>query len=435
MIVMKFGGTSMGSADSIKNVAHIIQLQLKKGPAAIVVSAVSGTTDQLIDLANTALSNQGDINQQLEEIKQKHFQIITQLGIENTTQELFQVLEEFITGINLIKELSPHSYDFISSYGERISATILAAYLNKISIQSQAIMADTFLVTTEVAGNADPIIEQSQLNIPQNITPVITGFLGRSTEKKITTLGRGGSDYSAAAVGAILKADEIQIWTDVSGFFTTDPRICQNARAHEIISFREASELARFGAKVLHPRTMLPAKNDNIPIVIKNTFHPEHFGTKVTFDESEVPNTVKAVAIKKNIEVITICATEMLMTYGFMAKIFSIFANHNTGVDIVATSEVTVTISVEGTASSELITALQTLGNVTIEKNLNVIAIVGSGLTNNLKPNAQILNTLAENNIDAKVITQGSTQINFSLIIEDKDAIKATQLIHKTLFE
>jgi aspartate kinase len=432
---MKFGGTSMGSADSIKNVANIIKVQLAKEPVAVVVSAVSGTTDKLIALANTAVSKEDNLQEKLEDIKQTHFQIIAKLGIENNTQKLFETLEDFIMGIKLIKELSPHSYDFISSYGERISATILAQYLNKIGIRSDAIMADSFLVTTEVPGSADPIIEQSKLNIPNGVTPIITGFLGRSTDNKITTLGRGGSDYSAAAVGAILNANEIQIWTDVSGLYTTDPRICQLATPHTLVSFREASELAKFGAKVLHPRTMLPAKEEGIPIIIKNTFHPEKGGTKITFNEEEVPKTVKAVAIKKDIQLITICSTEMLMTCGFMAKIFNTFAKHNISVDIVATSEITVSISVEDKATPELIQDLKTLGTVTVEDTLNIIAVVGSGLENDLMPNAQILKALAENNIDAKVLTQGSTQINFSIIVEEKNAVEATQIIHKTLFE
>ena len=448
MISMKFGGTSMGSAESIKTAVGIIKLQLEKAKVAVVVSAVSGITERLIELANSAVSQRNQIEEQFAEIRKIHQEIIDGLFTDKETVSkelsmLIDSLEDFITGIRLIKELSPHSYDFITSYGERLSATILSHYLSEQDVPAEAVMADKFLVTNKLAGNADPLIAETKRKgqplleelMKQNLTPVITGFLGRSSEGKITTLGRGGSDYSAAIVGAVINATEIQIWTDVSGFYTTDPRVCPEARPHKIVSFREASELARFGAKVLHPRTMLPAKEDNIPIIIKNTFFPQEEGTKVTFDEKEVPKSVKAIALKKDVELITICSTEMLMTYGFMAKIFRKFEKHNLGVDIVATSEVTVSISVEDKATPELISDLEELGTVIVEDNLSIVSIVGTGLEDDLMPNAKILMVLAENKIDAKVITQGSSQNNFSLILEEDEAIKAVELIHATLFE
>jgi aspartate kinase len=448
MISMKFGGTSMGSAKSIQNAAKIIKTQLEKAKVTVVVSAVSGMTDRLINLANSAISERNDTAEQFLEIRSIHQEIIDGLfeektSIESEIKALIDALEDFINGIKVIKELSPHSYDYITSYGERLSATILAHYLSSINISSKAIMADTFLVTNKLAGNADPLIAETKRNgyplltdlMKSGITPIVTGFMGRSTEGKITTLGRGGSDYSAAIVGAVIGASEIQIWTDVSGFYTTDPRICPTATPHAIVSFREASELARFGAKVLHPRTMLPAMEDNIQIKIKNTFYPEDPGTTVTFDENAVPKTVKAIALKKDVQLITICSTEMLMTYGFMAKIFNIFEEHNLGVDIVATSEVTVSISIEDKAKPELIHDLKKLGEVTVEDNLHIVSIVGTGLEGDLTPNAKILTVLSENNIDAKVITQGASQNNFSLMLKAKDSTTAVQLIHLALFE
>lgn len=432
---MKFGGTSMGSADSIKNVVSIIQGQLAKGTVTVVVSAVSGTTDKLIALANAAISSENHIHEKLEEIKQTHSQIIAQLGIENTTEQLFKTLEDFVNGIKQIKELSPHSFDYISSYGERLSATILAQYLNKVGITSEAIMADTFLITTPEPGKADPIIEQSHLTVPAGVTPVITGFLGRSTDNKITTLGRGGSDYSASAVGAILKADEIQIWTDVSGIYTTDPRICSHAKPHHIISFREASEMARFGAKVIHPQTMVPAMENQIPIFIKNTFHPEDQGTEIAFDESRVPNDIKAITIKKGVTLITVETPEMLLMWGFFAQVATIFGKHGIPMDVLASSEISISTSIETDDISDLVQDLEELGNVIIDKNQCIICVVGQGLKKNLRTNAKILEALSELDLEAKVISQGAPQNNFSLILPESAAVEAVNKIHDTVFK
>lgn len=444
---MKFGGTSMGSPDSIRNVTSIIQKYLEKDQVIVVVSAASGITDQLIEIANTALTQENGIEEKFEAVRKRHEELISGLfnNTEKITEEINNLLdqiEEFIQGIKLIKELSPHSFDFISSYGERLSATILAHYLDEQAIKSEAVMADTFLTTDTVASNAKPDMQLTREKgqpilrklTDQKITPVVTGFMGRSIEGKITTLGRGGSDYTSSIVGAIIEANEIQIWTDVTGIYTTDPRICPDAKPHPIVSFREASELARFGAKVLHPRTIIPARAKQIPVVIKSTFEPDHEGTTVTFDESKVPESIKGVSIKKDVKLVTICSSEMLMTHGFLAKLFTIFDRHNISVDIVATSEVTVSVSIEQTPPAGLITELEQLGEITVHDNLQILSIIGSGLKNNIKTNAEILNALAKENVDVKVIMQGSTQINFSLIIDEKDAINAAQVVHNVLF-
>ena len=450
MITMKFGGTSMGSPDSLKNVTDIIRLNLNEKPI-VVVSAVSGTTDILIEIANLALKSTKGYQQKLSDLKTKHFQIVEKLFPADSNYKLdcieilnekFEVLTSYLTGINLIKELSPHSFDFISSYGERLSTVILSAYLNEVEIKSTFLMADQFLVTTDQASNADPILAETKKKgkpmiekiIKAGKVPVITGFFGKSKKGHITTLGRGGSDYSASIIGTITNSSEIQIWTDVSGIYTTDPRICNDAKPHSLVSFREASELARFGAKVIHPRTILPAIESRIPIYIKNTFEPTNKGTEITFDERKVPHTIKSIALKKDVTLITIETPEMLMTYGFLAKVFNLFNEYNIPVDIVATSEISVSVSIESKDYDKLVRELQKLGAVSIEKNLCIVAIVGLGLRGNLKLNAKILDGLAKLKIEAKVITQGSTQNNFSIIVKSMDAINAIQKTHKILF-
>ena len=447
MKVMKFGGTSMASADTLKQVAQIIIKEKEQNPVLIVVSACSGVTNMLIDVANAAISKRDSIAEKLDVIRMKHMEIIEGLfkhpdELKTEISALLHTLEEFIIGVKLIKELSPHSYDFISSYGERLSSTIIAAYLNDLKTPAEAVMADTFLITNKEANNADPLLSETKREgkplisglLREGKTPVITGFLGRSTEGKITTLGRGGSDYSASIVGSIMDASEIQIWTDVSGFYTTDPRICKSAIPHEIISFKEASELARFGARVLHPRTMLPALEKKIPVRIKNTFAPDEPGTMVTFNEEEVPKTIKAITIKKNVDLITIESAEMLMQHGFLAKIFKVFEEHEMSVDIVATSEITVSISVEGQDLTQVHKDLSKIGHVYIEKDLSILCIVGTGLEDSLADNAKILQAVAECGISARVITQNTTQTNFSLIIKDENVIEAANKIHDVLF-
>jgi aspartate kinase len=420
MLAMKFGGTSMGSVESLQKVAAIIKSHLHENPV-VIVSAISGTTDMLINIGNLAYkSNKKAFQTKLKQLHQNHLSIINQLFSQNQELQLkcieeldqkINVLNDYLTGINLIKELSPHSYDFISSYGERLSACILSNYLNSINIKSSSIMADEFLVTTDTPGNADPLMPESrkkgkpliQKIVQSKKVPVITGFFGKSNKGHITTLGRGGSDYSASIIGTIINAKEIQIWTDVSGIYTADPRICSSAHPHKIISFKEASELARFGAKVIHPRTILPAIENKIPIFIKNTFNPKDLGTEITFNENAVKHTIKSIATKKGVTLITIETTKMLMTYGFLAKVFNLFNDFNIPVDIVATSEISVSCSVETNSLDKLIRELKKLGTVTVEANLAILAIVGIGFKGNLKLNAKILETLAKNKIEAKI--------------------------------
>ncbi len=232
-----------------------------------------------------------------------------------------------------------------------------------------------------------------------------------------------------------LYARDVQIWTDVSGIYTTDPRVCSDAKPHKLISFREASELAHFGAKVIHPRTILPAVENKIPIFIKNTFKPDEKGTEITFNEKRVPDSIKAIAFKKGVTLITVETPEMLMTYGFLAKIFDIFETHNISVDIIATSEISVSVSVENKEITKLVKDLNSLGQVQIHKDQCIISVVGKGLYGNLKYNTKIIESLAKLKIEAKVITQGATQNNFSVVINEADCNKAVTQIHSKLFK
>ena len=301
MIVMKFGGTSVGSADSVKNTANIIKSYIEKKPI-IVVSAVSGITDKLIELVNAASQGKGD--EILDNIKKSHYEILDKSGLDKSIIE--KDIENLSKIINVLKnskgifgtpkiakrfssEIKNNNIDAktlgeFQSFGEQMSSKIVAAQLNKLGVKAQAFNAwDLGFVTNSEFGNAEPL-EETFNNLNNNIkklslVPVITGFIGKTKDGEIATLGRGGSDYTAAIVGSAIGADEIQIWTDVDGIMSADPKIVSNAKLLERVSFAEASELAYFGVRVLHPKTILPAVKKNIPVTVLNSFNPESVGT------------------------------------------------------------------------------------------------------------------------------------------------------------
>lgn len=439
MIVMKFGGTSVGSAERIKVVHDIIKERLSRDPI-VVVSAVGGITDKLISAANTAFQG-GDYSAILNEIKEKHHAIIKELDLDNSlVQDKLDEFEKLIGRIARYKEVTAETMDLAQSFGERMSARIVAAYMTKQGVETEAHDAyDVGLMTNDNFGSAEPLPE-SEEQLRTHLTnkkavPIITGFIGKNADGAITTLGRGGSDYSAAIIGAALNAEEIQIWTDVNGMMTTDPKIVKDAKTIEKVSFNEAAELAYFGAKVLHPKTILPAMRKNIPVRVLNTYEPSNLGTLIVNDSLKSEKIIKAIAAKSNITVVTINSTRMLDAYGFLAKIFAIFKKYGVIVDMIATAEVSVSVSVDKKNNlDKVINELSKFAEIIISENRAIVCVVGEGLHHTPNVAGTVFAALGKNGINIEMISQGSSDVNISFVVKNEDAENAVRILHREYF-
>lgn len=437
MIVMKFGGTSVGSAERIKNLAKIASENIHRNPI-IVVSAFNGVTDHLINLAYNALK--GDVN--LDWIVNRHLKVMDELGISfDIVKEEFKELEVVLKGISYLKELNTKILDLVMSFGERISSKIIAEYLNDTGMNAKQFNAyDIGLITDSNFGNAE-VLEQSYEIINKNLSnlrnciPVITGFIGKDLKGRITTLGRGGSDYTATIIGAAVNAEEVQIWTDVDGVMTADPKVCPNARVIDALTYEEAYELAYFGAKVLHPKTILPAKRKSIPIRILNSFNPSNKGTYIVANV-ERKRKVIAIVSKKNINVINIHTPKMFLAYGYLYKIFEVFNKHKISVDLISTSEVNVSLTFENKYDVEdLIKDLKEIADVELYTSRASISLVGKEI--NQEPNiaGRAFSVLGEKGINIEMISAGSSKINISFVVNQELADLCVRELHEVFFE
>src|SRR3989338_1256466 len=435
MIVMKFGGTSVGNAERIANVANIVKSYIKRNPI-VVVSAVAGITNTLIKLANECAQEKGE--ETLNNIKKVHYEIIEKLKIEglllkNEFDELSILVNKTKSNIDINNKI----LDYFQSFGERMSSKIVAEQLKKIGVKAQAFNSwEIGFLTNSEFGNAEPL-EIAYTNLKNNIkkmnvVPVVTGFVGKTENGEITTLGRGGSDYTAAIIGAAVDADEIQIWTDVDGIMTTDPKIVGNAIALDNVSFAEASELAYFGAKVLHPKTILPAMDKDIPVRVLNSFNPKNKGTTILKKAGKNHRAVKAIACKNNVTRINVDSKRMLGAYGFLARLFDVFAEHKRSVDVVSTSEVSVSLTIDGNGDLEpILGELRDIANIDIAKNKAIICVVGESMRRTPGIAGLTFSTLGKSGINVEMISQGASQINITFIVDGKDAEKAVKVLHK----
>jgi len=428
MIVMKFGGTSVGGATEISSVCEIVRGRLERKPI-VVVSAVKGITDKLLACISSGSGH--------EEVKQIHDKIIDELGLNpELLSEEFKELSEVLASKSDYTE--DEFSDRIASFGERMSSKIVAAALSSKGIKAEAFNAyDIGFVTDNNFINAE-ILNETYKNIKKNfkfdgIVPVVTGFIAKNKSGKITTLGRGGSDYTATIIGSAIDAEEVEIWTDVNGVKTTDPKIVPEAETIDVLSFAEASELAFFGAKVLHPKTIIPAIDKKIPVRVLNTHEPRHKGTLIVHERESVrKGAIKAVTSKRNICVITITSTRMVDAYGFLEKLFRIFSKQGVSVDVVSTSEVSVSATVEGKTNLEpLVKDIEKYAHVNIEKDKALIAVVGEGLKNNSSDvAARVFRCIADEGINVHMISQGASEINLSFVINDEYVDNAIRTIH-----
>jgi len=441
---MKFGGTSLKTEDRIQNAAQIV---IKAKHPVVITSAMSQVTNTLISTAEAALSGKTkEVIKNLEWIRDKHFSVAKSSTIRNEIETLLNELEKLYHGISMIGELSPRSLDLVSSFGERLSSWLMVETLENLDQKAQRVDSRELIITDEQFGKAEILWDKTCKNIQKTVAPlikkgiipVITGYISATIDGQTTTLGRGGSDYSAAIVGVCLNASEIQIWTDVDGMMTSDPRLVKNARPIPKISFQEASELAHFGARVLHPKTIQPAVDANVSVRILNTLNPEAPGTLIVKENAanmSRSHSIKAIAFKKKISVINICSSRMLGPYGFLAELFQVFATHEVSVDVLATSEVSVSITVEDDSFDDsLIKDLSKIGNATVTPNQTLICVVGNGLKNDYHVDQKVFEILAKEKIATELTSKGASQINLTFIVSNEHADKAIQSLQHAFF-
>ena len=448
MIVMKFGGTSVQDAAAIDRAAAIVRERLKEKPA-VVVSALSKITDQLLSMATAAANSERDKALELSRAaRERHYNTATDLlgthAFEQIAPELeadFNSLDDLLRGVVAVGELTLRTTDIIAGFGERISSKIAAAAFSQRGIPAQHVDSRRCIVTDGNFGKAVPQFEETNGRLSQMVRPLLEsgrvplmgGFIGATREGTSTTLGRGGSDFSAAIVGAGLNAERIEIWTDVDGMMTTDPGLCPQARRIKTISFEEAAELAYFGAKVLHPATLLPAIQKNIPVLILNSRNPQCEGTRITATAPKSKNSFKAIAAKKRITVVDVVATRMLMAHGFLKSIFEVFANHRCPVDMVSTSEVSVSVTVDSNESIAAIAAdLGKLADVKYEGRKAIVCLVGENIRNTPGIVAKVFSAIPDVNI--QMISQGASEINISFVIDEPDVPQVVSRLHQAFF-
>ncbi|MBI2142876.1 aspartate kinase [Candidatus Woesearchaeota archaeon] len=440
VIVMKFGGTSVGSAESIRQVVEIVKAS--QGSPFVVVSALSGVTDLLLASARKALGRSFSANEAIRVIGDRHGAVIGALGLEaGIISEDLAELEQVLFGISLIRELTPRTTDYVASFGERMSSKIVAAFAKNAGLNAQAFNAyDLGVVTDENFGNAEILpgtyeaIAAAVKGIPAGVIPVVTGFIGKTGQGEVTTLGRGGSDYSAAIYGAALGAEEIQVWTDVDGVMTADPMIVPNARTVDAVSFEEASELAYFGAKVLHPKSILPAMNKEIPVRVLNTFNPSGNGTLILKNVTRNGN-VTAITSKSDIYVININSARMLLAFGFLHQVFRLFDEFRIPVDMIATSEVNVTVTVEKKFDiSGLVEKLREFAAVTVLSDRASVSIVGSGIRHAPGLGSKIFSIFGRMGINVEMTTQSYDALTETLVIKEDRLEEAVNALHGEFF-
>ena len=448
MIVMKFGGTSVESAAALERISGIIASRLARRPV-VVVSAMGKTTDRLLAIARGAVAGERDqALDQLEQIRAFHVEHARavcpsrKLGeLKSFLDEHFQELSALITGLVALGELTPRSIDAISSFGERLSSYIVTLALESQGIESAHVDSRHVVVTDSRHTAATPLLEPTRARLTETLAPLVAqgktvvmgGFIASSQQGVTTTLGRGGSDYSASLVGALLDADEVEIWTDVDGVMTADPSMVAEAHRIRVMTSAEAAELAYFGARVLHPSTMAPAVEKNIPIRVLNSRRPEIEGTQIVLETPGSETVVKSIAYKEHITIVDIRSTRMLMAHGFLAHIFNVFEKYETAVDMVATSEVSVSLTVDRTDRLEqIIKELEQVAEVSRRNGRAIVCVVGEGIRHTRGVSAKIFSALDD--VQIGMISLGASRLNVTFVVEESDLETVVQRLHDVFF-
>jgi aspartate kinase len=447
MIVVKFGGTSVADAAAIRRAAEIVRSRLDRHPV-VVVSALSGTTNALLSISDQAANGHFiSAIRAAEGLRERHLgeaesllagseelgEVIAELGAT------FDELASLVEALSVLGHLTPRSQDAIAAMGERVSSVMAAAAFRVAGIDAVHLDAREILVTDDTFCSATPLPERIAEKARAQVLPLVRagkvpllgGYIGATERGITTTLGRGGSDYSASLVGAALKADAIEIWTDVDGMLTADPRVVEGALLIPQIRFDEASELASFGAKVLHPSTIAPAVKLGIPVWVFNSRNPAGTGTRITFDAPRRP--VSAIAGKSGTTVVRVRTPRMLLTHGFLRQVFEIFDRHRTSVDVVATSEVSVSVTVDdATHIDAVLLDLRQLGDVTVERNKGIVAVVGAGMADDGRALARALTAVQDMRV--QMVSLSASGINLTLLFDADDVAPAMRRLHDAFF-
>jgi len=452
LVVMKFGGTSVEDPAAIARTAAIVAGRVSAGKKPIVVvSAMARVTDQLLRCASAA--SLGDRTGALaisSRLRCRHPDTAAALvkdakesaALANWIDKKFDQLDEVLRGLAAILELTPRISDLIVSFGERISSRMIAAAFCQHGICAEHVDSRDVIVTDSSYQKAIPIdaiiekraAEKLLPHITAGRVPVMGGFIASNEAGITTTLGRGGSDFTGALIGGAMHAESIEIWTDVDGIMTADPRVCPDALRVKTISFEEAAELAYFGAKVLHPATILPAVKKNIPVQVLNSRNPSNDGTRIISLAPHCQSPFKSIAVKKKLSIIDLVASRMLMTHGYLKEIFTIFDKHQTPVDMVSTSEVSVSLTVDSNDKLPQIAAdLSQLADVKYEGKKALVCMVGEDIRGQNGMAAQVF--AAIRHINVRMISQGASEINMSFMIEEDDADEAVRSLHAAFFQ
>jgi bifunctional aspartokinase / homoserine dehydrogenase 1 len=458
--VMKFGGTSVGDAACIARTAQIVANAARHNPCVVVVSAMSGVTNRLIDAAKKAAT--GDSSEGANLVKSLRTQhataVETLIRDEATRHSVMQKLDGVLAearrlcdGTALLRELTPRTLDEISSLGERLSAPIVAEAVRALGLRSESIEATELIVTDAYHGGAEPRMEltrersQARLNplLAQNVVPIVTGFIGATADGKLTTLGRGGSDYSATILGAALDANEVIIWTDVNGVLTADPRLVPEARTIPVISYREAAELAYFGAKVLHPKTLNPVMQAGIPVWIRNSFTPELAGTKITPEGRSIGGGVKALTPIRDVTLIAVGGPGIVGLPDVVGRTFSTTAELRANVLLISqsSSQNDICFIVSASDAPRTVEALRKefahdlahhkVEHVTVVNNIAIVAVVGENMRGTPGVAGRTFAAMGRENVNLIAIAQGSSESNISFVVEDQAVTKALIATHK----
>lgn len=451
MIVIKFGGTSVGETTRLRQAIEIVAAQRERRPV-VVVSALAGVTNQLV--AATEAAAAGRFDEALElvtRIRERHeesgFALIGQKidFYESFTAQLGRQIEQItsiLRGVALVGETSPRAKDLVVALGEKLSSVLFSYAMRTKTLTGIHVDSGDVIVTDDRFGEATPLMPETTTaaarvllpELERNHIPVMGGFFGRAVSGATTTLGRGGSDYSAALVGAAIGAEEIQIWTDVDGMMTCDPRVIPAAKVLDLVTYDEAAELAYFGAKVLHPKTLWPAVDKQIAVRVLNTHNPSSPGTLITRDGKVGAHGPRALALRTGITIVQMTTTKMLEESGYLGRLFDVFGRHGVAVDLVTTSEVSVSVTVDDARKVDaLVGDLTPLASVEVIRERAVIAIVGRDLTREPDVTAKLFASL--HGIPVSMMTLASTGLNLSIAVDAARADEALRSIHRTLFE
>ena len=459
MIVMKFGGTSVQDAAAMEQVAEIVRTRLAREPA-VVVSAMAGVTDALIHCAEEAHQGreQGAIKQ-LDSLTSRHISVIEDLIqdpshrrlVSDAIEKHVQEIQVLLRGLAILGELTPRSFDTVVSYGERLSSLILTEAMRERDLSAHWLDAREFIVTDDQFTQANPLMELCAPRAREHVLPLLgngkipvtQGFIGSTEDGRTTTLGRGGSDYSAAILGALLNAEEVEIWTDVDGVMTADPRIVSEAHTISELSYAEAAELAYFGAKVLHPKTITPAVEKGIPLRILNTFSPKKSGTLIVQDVRNDGRTVKAITAIKGLSLVTVEGRGMLGVPGVAAGVFTAVAREGVNVLMISqsSSEQSICFIIEVSSADRALKALRetfelelvrrNIDRIEAQEGVAIVAVVGAGMRGTPGIGAKVFGALGKGEINVISVAQGSSEHNLSLVVREEDANRAICEIHQ----